>query len=209
MFPTLRPVGRSFWQFSLRGSSSPSMSVTYFKRYRMEVDLTRRTIRPVPLAAEYRLRPWSPELLELHGEAKYLSFHGEIDSTIFSSLASHDGCLELMQGIAAGTGFVPEATWLIETTDPSGQPEACGTIQGVRFDPLYGAIQNVGVVPFHRGQGLGAALLTAALIGFQQVGLRRAFLDVTAKNVGAIRLYQRLGFRRTKTLYRSVELATG
>lgn len=185
------------------------MSVTYFKRYRMEIELRRRTIRPALLPAEYRLVPWSPELVDSHGEAKYLSFHGEIDSTIFDSLATHDGCMELMQGIAAGTGFVPEATWLIETLDGQGAPEACGTIQGVRFDPLYGAIQNVGVVPFHRGLGLGAALVTAALIGFQQVGLQRAFLDVTAKNVGAIRLYQRLGFRRTKTLYRSVEHATG
>ena len=46
-----------------------------------------------------------------------------------------------------------------------------------------------------------------ALTGFRQRGLRRATLEVTAQNVGAIRLYQRLGFRKIKTVYKAAELA--
>lgn len=183
------------------------MSVTYFKRYRMEVDLTRKMIEPARLPHGYRLAGWSDDLLDAHAEAKYLSFHGGIDADIFQSLGAADGCHDLMQGIASGTGFVPEATWLLEYTDQVGQCEPCGTIQGVRFDPWYGAIQNVGVVPYHRGKGLGSALVHAALLGFQQVGLRRAYLEVTVRNKSAVRLYQRLGFRRTKTIFRSVEMA--
>ena len=37
--------------------------------------------------------------------------------------------------------------------------------------------------------------------------LGRAFLEVTAQNDGAVRLYRRLGFRRRKTLYKAVETA--
>jgi len=37
--------------------------------------------------------------------------------------------------------------------------------------------------------------------------LPRAFLEVTAENVGAIRLYQRLGFRNVRTVYKAVEVA--
>jgi ribosomal protein S18 acetylase RimI-like enzyme len=54
---------------------------------------------------------------------------------------------------------------------------------------------------------VGSALIHAALVGFQQVGLPRAYLEVTAQNERAVRLYKRLGFRRTKTLFKAVELA--
>jgi ribosomal protein S18 acetylase RimI-like enzyme len=208
MFPSLLSTGYWFWPFTAgHHGADASMSVTYVKRYRMEADLTRRTIAPARLPAGYRLVAWSPELLEAHAEVKYLSFHDEVDAGIFPSLSTPDGCQQLMQGITSGTAFTPEATWLIEATDRDGRREPCATIQGIKLDHRFGSIQNVGVVPYHRGQGLGAALVTAALIGFQQVGLERAYLEVTVQNVGAVRLYQRLGFRRSKTIYKSVELA--
>ena len=68
-----------------------------------------------------------------------------------------------------------------------------------------GAIQNLGVLPAHRGLGLGAALLLQALHGFRRAGLGRAFLEVTAQNDAAIRLYRRLGFRCRKTIYKAVD----
>jgi ribosomal protein S18 acetylase RimI-like enzyme len=117
-----------------------------------------------------------------------------------------DGCHRLMQEISLKDGFLPEATWL--ATYRSGQEiECCGTIQGIRATHKYGAIQNVGITPPHRGRGVGTALIQAALAGFQQVGLPRAYLEVTAQNERAVRLYKRLGFRRTKTLFKAVELA--
>ena len=36
-------------------------------------------------------------------------------------------------------------------------------------------------------------------------GLGRAFLEVTAENSGAVRLYRAVGFRRVKTLYKAVD----
>jgi ribosomal protein S18 acetylase RimI-like enzyme len=75
-------------------------------------------------------------------------------------------------------------------------------------DSSVGSIQNIGVVPSHRGFGLGTCLIEQALVGFRGHGLRRVFLEVTAENSGAVRLYQRLGFRRTKTIYKVVEDAS-
>jgi hypothetical protein len=46
-----------------------------------------------------------------------------------------------------------------------------------------------------------------SLHGFQSAGLRRVFLEVTAQNDGAIRLYQRLGFSKARTVYKAVEVA--
>jgi ribosomal protein S18 acetylase RimI-like enzyme len=70
-----------------------------------------------------------------------------------------------------------------------------------------GAIQNVGIVAAHRCRGLGRALVLQALHGFRLAGLGRAFLEVTAENDPAVRLYHSLGFRRRKTLYKAVDVS--
>ena len=63
-----------------------------------------------------------------------------------------------------------------------------------------GPMDGVGV-----GRGVGTGLLLKALHGFREAGLRQAMLEVTADNKGAIRLYRRVGFRRTRTIYKAVE----
>jgi hypothetical protein len=183
------------------------MGLTYFKRFRMEIDLAGREF-PAGVPAGYVLLPWDAALVEAHAEAKYLSFRSEIDSNVFSCLGEADGCSRLMYEISRKEGFLPAATWLAACRAGRGQPtEYCGTIQGVRDYAGLGAIQNLGVTPDHRGSGLGTCLLRRCLAGFQTAGLRRAFLEVTAQNEGAIRLYQRLGFRRVRTVYKAVEVA--
>ncbi len=182
------------------------MSVNYFKRFRMELDLRGRRHVPLFVPRGYRLIPWHADLLADHAEVKYMSFRDEIDADVFTCLGEVEGCQRLMREISLKDGFLPEATWLAVSTE-GGDMEPCGTIQGIRATPKYGAIQNVGIVPAHRGRGLGTALIYAALAGFQQIGLSRVYLEVTAQNDGAVRLYKRLGFRRTKTLFKAVELA--
>ena len=70
---------------------------------------------------------------------------------------------------------------------------------------IWGALQNVGIVAEHRRQGLGRALMLKAMRGFQQLGITRVSLEVTADNQGAVQLYESLGFRLTKTLFREVD----
>lgn len=183
------------------------MSLTYYKRFRMEIDLHGRIGTTPPAPTGYRLVRWNPSLLEAHAEAKYLSFRDEIDSNLFPCLGDHAGCIRLMGEIQHKDGFLPGATWLVIRDLPTGLRKNCGTIQGIRDAAGLGAIQNLGVVPEHRGQGLGECLLLKALEGFQRAGLRYAYLEVTAQNTGAIRLYQRLGFARARTVYKAVEVA--
>ena len=85
-----------------------------------------------------------------------------------------------------------------------GPAGPCGSVQGVGDAGSTGAIQNLGIAPGYRNRGLGSLLLLQALAGFRRAGLRRALLEVTAQNEGAIRLYRRLGFRRRKTVYKAV-----
>ncbi|HEX4128489.1 MAG TPA: GNAT family N-acetyltransferase [Pirellulales bacterium] len=187
------------------------MGLTYYKRYQMEIDLG-RSLPHLPLPPGYRFVGWDADLLGAHSEAKCASFRTEVDANVFPCLGDYDGCLRLMTEISRKDGFIPTATWLLMYDDgvsrrdaPCGT-EPCGTVQGIRDRNGLGAIQNLGITPEHRSQGLGSALLLRALEGFREFGLRRAFLEVTAQNDGAVRLYRRLGFQKMRTVYKAVEL---
>lgn len=173
---------------------------TYIKRYRMELPL--RDLPPVPeLPVGFAWLAWRDDLLDVHAEVKFQCFRDELDSVVFPSLGHKAGCSELMWNISTRANFVPEATWLI-----AGPFGACGTVQGLR-DKYSGAIQNLGVIPDHRGRGLGKLLLLKALHGFRRAGLKAAYLEVTAPNEPAVQLYRRFGFRATRTIYKQVATA--
>lgn len=181
------------------------MSFTYFKRYRMEARPAVPSGASRELPEGYRFVPWSESLLDDHADAKHDSFAEELDATLFDCLADRQGCRQLLQRISSKSTFLPQATWLVEYVVARHKREACGTIQGTIVTPRLGAIHNVGVTPLHRGRGIGAALVAMALAGFQQAGVQKVYLEVTAENDNALQLYKRLGFRRVRTLYRAVD----
>jgi ribosomal protein S18 acetylase RimI-like enzyme len=183
------------------------MDVTYFKRYRMEINLVGRDLT-APVPPGHRFLPWRESLLEDFARAKYGSFRGEIDANVFPCLGDLAGCRRLMSEIVRKPGFLPEATWLaVNASGDGGSAECCGTIQGILDLHGMGAIQNLGIIPEHRGRGLGTSLLYRSLEGFRQAGVNRVHLEVTAQNAGAIRLYRRLGFVTVKTVFKAVEAA--
>lgn len=184
------------------------MSAEHFKRYRMQIDLRRERL-PVPqLPSAYQWVPWRRLLLERHASIKWLSFREDLDGRVFPCLRDLDGCRRLMTEISSQAMFCANATWLLtyqpETDWP---PQDCASIQGILRRGGIGAIQNVGVVPEHRGNGLGRALILQALHGFRFSGMHYGFLEVTAGNRVAVNLYQSLGFEIIEVLHR--DAATG
>ena len=184
------------------------MPRAYYKRYRMEFDLRGTPLPGDALPEGFRFQTWDEAWTDEHAMVKFRSLRDTVDAVVFRSLSEYTGCRSLMRLIASRGDFAPTATWLIlsEQNDFLG-PLPVGTIQGVTPSATVGTIQNVGVVPEFRGFGLGAALLGRSLRGFADLGLKRAALDVTARNEGALRLYERCGFTRARTSYRSVYTA--
>lgn len=183
------------------------MGSAYFKRFRMEVDLRRDSpaAGPAALPPGYRFVPWNEALLDVHARTKFRSFRDEIDAVVFPCLGELDGCRRLMREIRNKRGFLADATWLVAF---GSGPEGllwCGTIQTVVASGGVGTIQNIGVVPGHRGLGLGTSLIQQAMAGLRLHSVPRGLLEVTADNSRAVRLYQRLGFRRSKTVYKTVD----
>jgi ribosomal protein S18 acetylase RimI-like enzyme len=174
--------------------------LTYFKRYRMELDLT-RDLPPAVLPPGFHWAAWHDDVLDLHAETKYQSFRDDLDAKVFPNLGHLPGCRDLMKAIRFRDGFCPGSTWLV-----AGPEGGAGTVQGLCDQYRMGAIQNLGVVPACRGLGLGAALLLKALHGFRAVGITRACLEVTARNEAAVRLYRKYGFRCCRTIYKPVEV---
>ncbi|MBX3439581.1 MAG: N-acetyltransferase, partial [Planctomycetaceae bacterium] len=136
------------------------MPTTHFKRLRMEINLRRADLPEPVLPDGYAWREWHPVLADAHAEAKWASFQGAVDTLLFPCLSSLPGCRRLIRDISLRRGFVSQATWLIVLPETEFRPlTPCATIQGVAQRWWTGAIQNVGVVPEHRGLGLGKALL--------------------------------------------------
>jgi GNAT superfamily N-acetyltransferase len=200
------------------------MGVTYYKRFRMEISLDQARVREPDLPAGYEWEAWQPVLLERHALAKFASFRDEIDSEVFPCLGDPLSCRSLMSEIVQRATFVPQATWLISCriesarrdrgrcekgqTAATGEWADCGTIQGLIQSGRWGAVQNVGIAPEHRGRGLGRALVLKSLAGFQRAGISRVYLDVTARNTAAVQLYRSVGFRLARTTYKAVDRPT-
>ncbi len=181
--------------------------MTYFRRFRMEFDLRDGLPEMPPLPYGYELAAYSESLLREHATAKFQSFRSELDADVFPCLSRQDGCLRLMREITRRGEFVPQATWLLRCRDSAtGRRLPVGTIQGLAIDG-WGAIQNLGVTGDHRGKGLGSLLLLKAAEGFRRSGLPRMHLEVTTENAGAVRLYERMGFRKAKVVYKAADVA--
>lgn len=89
---------------------------------------------------------------------------------------------DLLEGIGV-FGFI------VRSEDPAGVL-ICRTIAG------EAEILTVGVAPWARRRGVGQALMTAAIGVARETGAQAMFLEVDVANVGAVALYERLGFAR-------------
>lgn len=173
----------------------------------MEIDLAELDLTPPEVPRSYRFLPWNESLLEAHAEAQHASFRDEIDANVFPCFAERAGCRRLIEEITRKEGFLPEATWLVVyRSGERRRAEFCGTVQGIRDRQGVGSLQNLGIAPWHRNRGVGTCLAVRSLAGFSRLGLARVHLEVTAQNVGAIRLYRRLGFASVKTVFKAAEV---
>ena len=94
--------------------------------------------------------------------------------------------------IGAAFPFDP-TLWLVALRD-GNVLGFCLCEAGTSEGTLIGRVSEVGVVPAHRGGGLGYALLVAGLHELRSRGAKTIVLDVDAENeTSALRLYEKVG----------------
>ena len=125
-------------------------------------------------------------------------------------LPEHDPRIALL-----GEADAAEMAELAHATEPgpwSTRTHEYGAFYGIRVDgrlaamagerlllPRLAEVSGVCTWPEFRGQGMAAALVRKVMRGFQKRG-DRPFLHCYGDNIGAIRLYEKMGFRLRRRL---------
>lgn len=80
--------------------------------------------------------------------------------------------------------------------------QVIGYVMGYLKPDMEGHIMSIAVDPLYRGNGIGRALMEAVIDRLIKRGARYIGLEVRVSNQGAIKLYERLGFKKMKIIRR-------
>lgn len=162
------------------------------ERIEMELDLTRFTERMPLLPDGYMLRPLVPAHVPWLVMPRISANAGTVEQQL--NPLTRERAEQLLTGYAAGTitPIVDKDATL--TAVHSGTP--IGAILVLRPSDDVGRLFDIFVAPEHQGQGIGRALLVAALRALKQAGAARAQVE-TRRQLPAYHLLRQLGFTET------------
>ncbi len=147
-----------------------------------------------PLPDGIRIAGWSAD--------RSREVHRVIDEAFRDHWGHADATEQMWDEMIASSVFRPD--WSLLAID-----EASDRVVGAAVNCAYeqdwavtgtteGYTEELGVLRSHRGRGVAAGLLCASIHRFAQAGMQAAALGVDAENpTGALRLYEKLGYRRT------------
>jgi ribosomal protein S18 acetylase RimI-like enzyme len=155
-----------------------------FQEYVMEHSLTDipKIETPFPLI----FKSWSPSLKEPFYEVYEASFK---DRPGFPGWPRE----KWVEWISSGSDFLPERSYIATIND-----RAVGFIAADQETDTIGYIIQVGVIPEWRGKGIAAVLTCKCLEDLRQDGMKSVVLHVNQNNPGAIKLYERIGFKTVR-----------
>lgn len=102
---------------------------------------------------------------------------------------------ESFHGVDFDALCAPAVRFLV-LRDSAGQAQGCGAVWlGMLDGEPAGELKRIYVRPGLRGQGAGARLVAALERLAQAEGARRLYLETGVRQLEAVRLYERLGYR--------------
>ena len=157
----------------------------------MPVEITRGTVddidalEPLWVAVHHAHQAAMPELAPYVDDEETWREHRPLYESLFEQpdtflfLARIDG--ELV-GYALGCVAPASEGWAADTW---------------RIGDRIGELESLSVLPGHRGEGIGSALLDLAEEEFAKLGIDDLVIGALPGNTGAIKLYERRGFKPT------------
>jgi ribosomal protein S18 acetylase RimI-like enzyme len=184
-----------------RPLARPALYPTWFRSFArcfFEAPLDRVGMLPVREPRFASIAPWQEFR---HEEAARLISHayeGHVDASINDQYRTAMGARRFLTNIVQYPGcgaFYPAASWV-------ALERAGHTLSGICLASMVaedaGHITQVCIAPEHRSAGLGYEMLRRSMVALAANGARTVSLTVTAGNDLAIRLYERMGYLRTR-----------
>lgn len=174
-----------------------SAGFAMFPRRFLELDLRANVSLPprsIAVPEDIELSPWSPADFQAAAELIYAAYSGHIDAKVNDQYRSLHGSLRFLHNIVRFPGcgvFDGQASWVLRERDS-------GALAGIVLCSNLGDgvmhVTQLCVSPDQRGRGLGKWLMCHCLANLISTGLQAVTLTVTEANLGAMKLYQQLGF---------------
>jgi ribosomal protein S18 acetylase RimI-like enzyme len=148
---------------------------------------------------EFWITPCDKKYAREAAELLFAAYYNHVDAAINDQYSSLAGTTRLLDNILhyQGCGEFLEQVSKVAIHRITGKLAAVLTVTAVRSDTAH--IPQIAVTRTLQGIGLGTALLEAAFNDLARAGYQRVSLTVTDTNTGALRLYERLGFKTFRT----------
>ena len=177
-----------------------SRNLTRHDRFFMEVD-RESSLKLKPATSDFQARffPWAERYQEEIAHVVAAAYKGHVDSEINDQYRTIPGARHFLTNIIRfpGCGTFSPAASLVAVDERTGR--VCGVCLGSVVSGTSGHVTQLCVLPAIRGARLGYELLRQSLARFSDLGCTSVSLTVTCSNVGAVRLYESVGFRSLST----------
>ena len=176
---------RQFMAFRL-GVSAPNRRAAPIR-----TDLPGRIETP----GDFVLQPWERKHDREAAQLIYHVYQNHIDAAVNDQYCSVTGTTRLVESIVRHRGcgdYLPQAS-IAAIHRSTGKLAAILGLTAVR--PGTAHIPQIAVAAGYQGVGLGSTMLRTAFEKLVHSGFSEVSLTVTALNSGAVRLYERTGFR--------------
>jgi len=183
--------------------SAPDREVPYrdhlhtYPRNFMRIDLRRASLVEGRVRRPMYLERWSDHYQDAAAHLISEAYSGHVDSSINDQYRTVAGARRFLYNIVQYPGcgqFYRPASYA--AFEPEGR--ICGVSLASLVAPEAGHITQICVLPSVKGTGIGHALLRQSLLTLRDMHCRSASLTVTASNVEAVQLYERVGFQTVR-----------
>jgi ribosomal protein S18 acetylase RimI-like enzyme len=153
------------------------------------------TRRPTARLDDFCITPGVKRYAHEAAELVFGAYYNHVDAAINDQYSSLEGATRLLDNILhyQGCGEFLEQVSKVAIHRITRKLAGVLTVTAVRRDTAH--IPQIAVARTLQGLGLGTALLESAFDDLARAGYQRVSLTVTDINAGALRLYERLGFK--------------
>lgn len=159
---------------------------------------------PTPWAAqalpkEIRIEPWERKHDQQAARLLYDAYHDHVDAKINDQYKSFGGSVRLIDNIVRHRGCGEHLTQASLVAIHRATQKLAGILALTTVRHRTAHIPQITVAPEFQGSGLGTAMLDLSFQDLVRRGYQEVTLTVTDLNCGAVRLYERLGFKTFHT----------